>query len=189
MAQLNFYGVNTLPGTLEKDSFYFIPNGDYAESYVTDSSGNAKMIGNSAMINALIAAELANWSGSSNQVLIAADITTRDALAVGAEHNLMVVVVDASDDSTVDAGSALYAYDLATTTWYKLAEYESMDVVIQWADIQGRPTSTSAQIDSAVSQSHTHANKVVLDKITESPEGDMLYDGDPVKTQWAEKNW
>lgn len=189
MAQLKFYGVATLPAQLEADAFYFVQNGNYAESYVTNSSGVARMIGNSAMINALIAAELANWTGSSNQVQIAADMPARDALAANATHNLMVVVIDASGDPTVDSGSALYAYDLASTTWFKLAEYESMDVVIDWNYIQNGPSSTAAQIDTAVSQAHSHSNKAVLDKLSESAGGDLLYDGEGLKPQWVSKDW
>lgn len=189
MAQLKFYGVATLPAQLEADAFYFVQNGNYAESYVTNSSGVARMIGNSAMINALIAAELANWTGSSNQVQIAADIAARDALASTATHNLMVVVINASDDPTVDSGSALYAYDLASATWFKLAEYESMDVVVQWGDIQGGPVSTPAAIDTAVSQAHSHTNKAVLDKLSEDGNGDLLYGGAGLKTQWESKDW
>ena len=189
MAQLKFFGVATLPAQLEADAFYFVQNGNYAESYVTNNSGVARMIGNSAMINALIAAELANWTGSSNQVQIAADMTARDALASTATHNLMVVVIDASGDPTVDSGSALYAYDLASTTWFKLAEYESMDIVVQWGDIQGGPSSTPAQIDSAVSQSHSHSNMAQLNKIGEDGNGGLTYGGVAVKTQWEQKTW
>lgn len=53
MAALNFYKVTVLPTVLEPDTFYFVANGDYAESYVTDNVGVAKKIGNSAMIETL----------------------------------------------------------------------------------------------------------------------------------------
>lgn len=54
MAQIRFFKVATLPGTLEPDSFYFVENGSYSESYLTNSAGVARSIGNSTMINALI---------------------------------------------------------------------------------------------------------------------------------------
>lgn len=189
MAQLKFYAATALPPTLEADAFYYIENGAYAESYVTNNAGVAKMIGNSVMINALVAQALANWSGGSNQLLIAADIAARDALAATADANLMVLVVDASGDPTVTSGSALYAYDFNATTWYKLAEYESMDVVVQWGDIQGGPVSLPAAIDTAVSQAHSHSNKTVLDKLSEDVSGDLLYGGAALKTQWETKDW
>lgn len=53
MAVLNFYKVTALPPVLEPDTFYFVSNGDYAESYLTTNAGVLKKIGNSAMIEAL----------------------------------------------------------------------------------------------------------------------------------------
>lgn len=188
MAQVKFFKVTSLPGTLQPDSFYFVENGSYTESYLTNSSGVARAIGNSAMINALIETALANWSGEASALDIVADIAARDALIVTLDRNAMILVIDASADPTVDAGSALYAYAASTDTTYKLAEYESMDVVVQWSSIQGRPASTPAQIDTAVSQSHTHANKAVLDKFSESG-GVLQYSGAPITTEWATNNW
>lgn len=189
MAVLNFYKVTSLPSTLVADAFYYVENGNYAESYLTDENGVAKMVGNSTMINALIAAELANWSGVSSQVVIVADLSARNALAQEAEANLMVLVLDASDDATVDEGSALYAYALASETWYKIAEYEAMDVSVSWGDITGGPSSTPVQIDDAVTKAHQHTNKTALDKVGEDANGDMTYNGAAVKTQWQVKNW
>lgn len=186
---LKFYGLAALPDPLEADAFYYIENGTYAEAYITNSSGVARMVGNSSMINALIANELSNWTGASSQVIIVADIAARDDLAASAESNLMVLVLDASADATVDSGSALYAYSKSAATWYKVAEYESMDVVVAWDDISGRPTSSSAQIDDAVSKAHQHSNMAQLSKIGEDGSGNMTYDGSAVKTQWIEKNW
>lgn len=186
---LKFYGLSALPGTLEPDAFYYIENGTYAEAYITNSAGVARMVGNSTMINALIAAELSQWTGSSSQVTIVADIAARNALTADAETNLMVVVLDASDDPTVDSGSALYAYSLSADTWYKLSEYESMDVTVAWDDISGKPSSTAAQIDSAVSQAHQHTNKAQLDKVGEDANGNLTYNGSAVKTQWIDKAW
>ncbi len=181
-AKTKFFKVSTLPGTLEADAFYFVENGNYAESYVTNSAGVARMIGNSNMINALIDNKLAGL----NALEIVADITARDALTLSA--NAMVLVTDASGDSTVDSGAALYAYDKANDTFTKVSEYESMDVVVSWTNIQGRPTSTPSQIDQAVANSHTHANKTNLDKISEDADGEITYDGEPVR-RWDTTNW
>lgn len=187
--QIRFNKVSVLPSTLEKDSFYYVENGTYAESYLTDSNGVAKSVGNSAMINALIAAALADWETAEDSVQIVPDIAARDALAAAADRNLMILVVDATGDPTVGAGSALYAYDFTTTTMYKIAEYESMDVTLNWVDIVGRPTSTPAQIDSAVAQSHAHTNKAVLDQFSENAQQQPLFRGQPIKSQWDTLNW
>ncbi len=188
MALVKFYKVATLPGTLEPDSFYYVENGSYAESYLTNSSGVARAVGNSAMINALVADALAGWSGDAGALDIVSDIAARDVLTSTLDRNAMILVLDASDDPTVDAGSALYAFAASTETIYKVAEYESMDVVVQWASIQGGPSSTPAQIDTAVSQTHTHSNKATLDKFSESG-GQVLYDGSPIQANWETANW
>lgn len=188
MAQVRFYKVTTLPGTLQPDSFYYVENGSYAESYLTNSAGVARAVGNSAMINALISEALANWSGSASTVQIVADIAARDALIATLDTNAMILVVDASADPTVEAGSALYAYDATAEEVYKIAEYESMDVVLSWADIVDGPSSSPAQIDSAVSQAHSHSNKATLDLIGADADG-MTYNGQGVTTRWTTNNW
>lgn len=53
MANVKFYKVVTLPVVTEANSFYFVENGDYSESYLTDDSGVPKKIGNTQMIEAL----------------------------------------------------------------------------------------------------------------------------------------
>lgn len=188
MAQVKFYKVTTLPGSLEANAFYYVENGNYAESYLTNNAGEARAVGNTAMINALIDAALANWSGAASTVSIVPDIAARDALIATLEANAMILVVDATGDPTVTAGSALYAYAFDTETTYKIAEYESMDVVLQWSDLQGGPTSTPAQIDNAVSMAHSHANKATLDKLGEDAEG-LLFNGVGVGSRWATTNW
>lgn len=186
MALVKFYKVETLPGVLEPDSFYYVENGNYAESYLTNSTGVARSVGNSAMITALVNAAITDALTDYNSLEVVADIAARDALELG--RNALVLVIDASADPTVDTGSALYAYVEADDSWVKVAEYESMDVVIQWASIQGGPSSSPAQIDTAVSQAHTHTNKAVLDKFTESA-GQPQYDGQPIKSSWETANW
>lgn len=181
MAALNFYKVTTLPGTLQPNSVYFVLNGTYAETYVTDASAAGKSVGNTAMIQA-VAAGL----GGSSQVEVVANIAARDALTL--TKNTMVLVVSAVGDPTVASGAALYVWIQADTAYTKVAEYESMDVVLQWANIQGKPTSTAAAIDGAVTNSHTHSNKVSLDKIGESG-GLMTYNGAVVTTQWVATDW
>jgi hypothetical protein len=50
---LNFYKVLSLPATLQANSMYFVQNGNYAETYITDSSGASKKVGNTQMIQEL----------------------------------------------------------------------------------------------------------------------------------------
>lgn len=188
MAQLKFFKVSVLPSTFEGDSFYYVANGTYAESYLTNSAGVPKSVGNSSMINALIQSALADFKAQGNTVEIVANIAARNTLTTGSQKNLMVLVIDATGDPTVASGSALYAYAHDSTTTYKVAEYESMDVTLDWSKIIGRPTSSVTQIDNAVSLAHSHANKVVLDKISDVG-GALNYNGAPVTTDWTTNNW
>ncbi len=184
MSNMNFHQVASVPATPENDSFYFINDGvsDYAEAYLTDDAGVAKMIGNSTMINQLIAAAL----NATSMIELVADITARDALTLAA--NGLVLVTDASADPSVDAGAAMYFYDQATDTYIKVTEFESLDVTVNWGDIAGGPTSTPAAIDTAVAASHTHTNLATLDNLSEGADGCLKYNGNPVQS-WATNNW
>jgi hypothetical protein len=180
---LRFNQVTTLPGTLTPSTFYFVANGTYAESYLTDAAGVAKSIGNSVMINSLIDTRLADF----NATEVVTDIAARNALASGAQRNFTVLVTDATGDDTVASGSAMYVWVETSGTWVKIAEYESMDLVLEWANIQGKPTSTPTQIDEAVSASHTHANKALLDGLSSDSDG-LMVNGNYVQS-WTTANW
>lgn len=184
--ELKIYRETALPATLENDSIYFVTNStnsDLIECYVTNSSGTVRRLINEADVEALIATEIANASNLS----IVADIPARDALEP--TSTVSVYVEDASDDTTVDSGGAYYIYNTSSSSWIKTAEAESMDVSLNWTDIQGGPTSTPAQIDAAVSNSHTHANKTQLDKVGENSNGNLTYDGNLPYTGWETTNW
>lgn len=184
MAEVKFFKVASLPATLQADAWYLVANGSYAETYVTDNAGNAKMVGNSTMTNQLIAAQLSGLS----QTYIVADIAARNALTATLNRNAVIQVVNATADATVASGGATYLWDDANNVSIKISEFESMDVVVQWNGIQGKPTSTPAQIDAAVTNSHTHANKPQLDKIGEDASGVATYNGDHIKN-WNLVNW
>ena len=94
----------------------------------------------------------------------------------------LVMVVDASADSTVTSGWAIYrrlvgSSDLTQlSSWQKIAEAESIDVTVTWDSISGKPNNTAAEIEQAVTDDHTHANKEVLDLITYDTAG-LKYNG------------
>jgi hypothetical protein len=182
MAKINFQKVTSLPGTLAANTFYFVVSGAVAESYLTDAAGVAKSIGNTAMINGLINAQLSGL----NQIQIVATIAERNAL--NPTRNIQVLVQDATGDPTVSAGAATYIYNYSATTWVKIAEYESLDATVSWSNVSGRPTSSPGAIDAAVAISHSHGNKAALDKISEDGAGDMTYNGDAVQ-KWQTNNW
>lgn len=186
MTALKFHKVTTLPGTLDGNALYFVQNGTFSETYVTNSAGVARAIGNSVMIQSIADARIALAMADLDVVQIVADITARNALTL--TRNAMVLVLDATGDSTVASGAALYAFRESTTSWIKLAEYESMDVTLTWGAISGRPTSAVSLIDDAVTKRHTHANLAVLDDLGDAA-GALTYGGDPVGASWSTLNW
>lgn len=187
MATMKFHKVTTLPGSLDADAIYLVQNGTIAETYATNSAGVARSVGNSAMINSLADARIALALANLNSIEIVADITARNVLAA-LDRNLMVLVQDATGDATVASGAAMYAFRNADNTWIKLTEYESLDVVVAWSSISGKPASAPALIDDAVSKRHAHSNAAYLDKIGEAS-GAMTYDGQPIGMAWSTTNW
>jgi len=187
MATYKIFKETALPGTLEANSIYLIaptakPN--YVEMYVTGTTNSiVKRVINSDDIQAMIDSSIANLS----EIQIVADITARDAL--NPDSNIQVLVQDASGDATVSAGAATYIYNVATSSWVKITEHESLDVILNWADIQGKPTSTVANIDDAVAKRHVHTNKTELDKIGENANGEITYNGVLPTIAWDSAGW
>ena len=72
-------------------------------------------------------------------------------------------------EGTTDVSSYFVQTAAAVTNsgWQKIAEGESLDVVVSWDSITGKPNSTPAAIDQAVADDHTHSNKAVIDKFTD----------------------
>ncbi len=94
---------------------------------------------------------------------IVANITERNALVL--TGNTPVLVIDASDDPNVNSGHAFYVYDFANTTWIKTSEQESLDLILDWINIQNKPTEFNP-----TPHGHTIANisglQAILDSIS-----------------------
>jgi hypothetical protein len=71
------------------------------------------------------------------EIKVVNTIADRDALLV--YEGLRVHVIDATADPTVDSGWAEYLWTGAE--WVKTAENESIDIVLDWANIQNKPSS------------------------------------------------
>ena len=89
------------------------------------------------------------------EVRIVANIAARNALT-GLFAGLNVYVTDATGDSTVSSGGAYYLYN--GSSWIKTAESESLDLVLSWANIQGKPTSLPANGGNADTVDNKHAS-------------------------------
>ena len=184
--QMRIERVNALPATLSGSTMYVVKSSEagLADVYFTNNDGTeARHVIKKSEITDMINTSIGNFTN----IQLAADITARDALSL--TRNALVLVLDATGDATVSNGAALYLYDVATTAWHKVSEFESMDVTLTWDAIQGRPTSTVAEIDDAVAKAHVHANKAQLDKIGEDADGVLQYNGAYIEAQIAVNEW
>lgn len=185
MTTVNLHQVTALPSSLEKFGIYYVSVGDnHTEIYVTGSNKNKpRRVLNESDINSLIATATSGL-GSLNVV---DDIAARNALSLDA--NGMVLVLDASADSTVASGAATYAYRVADKSWHKVSEAESLDVALSWANLTGKPSSSVSDIEAAVARKHSHANKTQLDKIGQDSNGNMTYGGKLPAIAWETLAW
>lgn len=166
--------VNALPSTLTPSTMYIVkgPAQALAEVvFVGNTVDEVRHIINQADINTMISNAVSQFSN----IEVLANIAGRNALAPN--RNVLALVLDATGDATVESGAALYVYEKANSSWIKVAEFESMDVTLTWDSIQGKPSSTPAQIDEAVNKAHSHANMAQLNKIGETVEGNLIYNG------------
>jgi hypothetical protein len=176
--------VAALPGTLAPSTLYFVSdavNADLMKVYLSDSTG--------ASVRHLLTKQevdiaISTAVSAANAMIRVADIAARDALTP--PGNMLVLVTDATGDPTVLTGAATYFWDGAV--WTKMTEFESVDVVQSWANLQGKPTSTVAAIDAAVAASHSHTNKAVLDLLTDNA-GALQYNGSPIATAYTAEAW
>lgn len=184
---LKIFRETALPGTLQPYSMYVVAptaKPDYIELYVTNAAGTqAKRIIDSEDIQSMIDTSIS----LANELLIVDDIAARNLIVPTTTK--YVYVKDATGDLTVSSGGATYLYDPIATSWVKVNEAESLDVVVTWASISGKPTSTPAAIDSAVANAHTHANKTQLDKISEDLGGNLTYDNSLPSIGWNSTGW
>lgn len=178
------YRETVLPSTLQPYALYYIKgqDKDYIEQYATDANANAIRVFDKGEVEKLIQEALVGVG----HLTVVTNIDARDAIA-NATNGTEVFVLDASKDDTVNAGGARYIRN--NDAWLKVAETESMDLVLDWTNLQNKPTSTVQAIDDAVAKAHTHTNKSELDKIGEDSNGNLTYGGKSVATEWASATW
>ncbi len=188
MSVVKLFRETALPSTLEANSIYFIAptaTPEFIEIYVV---GNTS----SVVKRTVTKSDVLQWinealSSAAQEVYIVNNIAARNAL--NPTRPTFAYVIDATGDSTVSSGGATYLYNPNTESWIKIAEWESMDLVIQWSSIQGRPTSSPADIDDAVSKRHTHTNMTQLNKIGEDSNGFLTYGGQYPRIAWNTTAW
>lgn len=186
MSKLRIERVNALPGTLTASTMYIVAaaTAGLADVYFSNADGSAaRHIISKDEISAMVADSISSF----NNILLVADITARNALTP--VRNVLCLVSDATGDATVAVGAAMYFYEFSTTTWVKVTEFESLDVVLNWASIQDKPASTVAEIDDAVARKHSHTNAAQLAKVGEDVNGDFTYNGAGIQAEIAVAAW
>lgn len=180
--------VTALPQTLQGSTMYIVKDADPTKAgvYFTNTDGTeARHVIDKTDVQSMINTSIADFSN----IQVVADIAARDTLGAGLTRNALVLAVDATGDTTVNTGAALYIYDLAAEAFTKVSEFESMDVVLEWSAIQGRPSSSVADIDDAVARKHSHTNLALLEKIGEDAQGKLMYNGQYPETYLATAQW
>lgn len=108
-------------GKINDDSLNLVSNGKLVESYLSEYIDQTT---HKVLLSALPDTVRAG-------VTYVADITARDALSAEQKKSL-AFVIDATADTTVTQGSAMYAWDASQNTgagaWVKIAEVESLDI-------------------------------------------------------------
>ncbi len=108
-------------GKISDDSLNLVDNGKLVESYLSEYIDQTT---HKVLLSALPDTVRAG-------VTYVADITARDALSAEQKKSL-AFVIDATADTTVTQGSAMYAWDASQNSgsgaWVKIAEVESLDI-------------------------------------------------------------
>lgn len=169
--------VNALPETLAAETIYLVKTGTELTLTVTGNTGEVVATTVSkADVDTAISTAIDSLD-TSNTVNFVADIDARNEMTP--TKSMFVYVADATADETVSAGAAMYLYDLSNETWHKVTEYESLDLVLSWDNISGKPESSAEDIDDAVATRHIHENATVLEMLSDI-DGQLLYNGVPV---------
>ena len=177
MATFSIVKASVKPTTFQPNTLYIVNNitSGQAELYFSSSDGT-KLIPTlnstsvSSQITTLVTAAAAG--GDFSQLEVVANIAARNALVL--DKNTLVYVLDTTADGAT--GEAMYLYQFSTTSYKKLF---SSTTSAAWANITGKPTSTPAAIDSSVTASHNHTNKTVLDKLSQTADGFLSFNGGP----------
>ena len=135
--------VHDANGKIDDGSLNVVSSGKIVESYLSDYIDTTT---HKVLLSALPDTVRAG-------VVYVADITARDALSAEQKKSL-AFVIDASDDSTVTQGAAMYGWDASANSgageWIKIAEVESLDLNV--AEIEC--SYTNAQAAGAVMYDH-----------------------------------
>lgn len=118
---------------------------------------------------------MVNLPSNIKEIRVVPDIATRDAITEKFA-GLKVLVLDAfSDPEVAEHTSAEYTW--TGSAWFK--NVSTSNVVLDWTNIQGKPSSNPSAIDLAVMESHLHSNPLILEGLGED-NGNLTFKGKPV---------
>lgn len=98
--------------------------------------------------------------------------TFGDMMGVVPEFNTFAYVRDNTGGPGTQGLPATYVYETEQANWIPVS---SGSAEVSWDSIMGRPIATPAQIDQAVSMSHSHGNMTVLNKLSSTTEGQLTF--------------
>jgi len=90
------------------------------------------------------------------QTYVVTDLTARNALTG----------LVSGDTCYLTSNGDSYIYN--GSTWVLMADADWANISLDWTNIVGRPTSSVANIDDAVTKKHSHVNQTILDNTTAS---------------------
>lgn len=172
--------VNVLPETREADTMYVVkaPGATEAQlvfvgSDITQQVGIIDRISIEQLIEEAVEGVTSVYFRDTYALMLSAKPTA----------NGLVYVLDTTGDPLGNGASAVYLYNKQTDAFQRFPNMGGGGVTptdVTWAQILGKPVSTPAQLDKAVTDSHIHSNKLVLDRLTEDAQQKLTFRGLPV---------
>lgn len=174
-----------LPVGTEPNTLYLIAKEDRPDlplsAYVTDKENQLRTLFSMDVVDEAIRGAVEEGVNTRLLSKVVADLTERDALELASDALVLVRNNDYVPGAQ-QQGPMCYFFVHETREWFPIAG--GSGGVASWETIYGKPVSSVASIDEAVTQRHTHGNKEVLDQIGETNDGRLTYKGAPLGNVW-----
>ncbi len=197
----NVHCVNTLPASLDGDTFYFVKDG--AEKMSVTATNPDGTTAYRTHTSADILAMIATGVGGVNHLGVVATLSDLEPLEADGKVKY-VVVADATTgsfkrldpitmvpttvtgDDTITSTTkknAWYVYSPTDGGWLKTGEGENLDTVLDFSELTG-----IENVLTAIAKMHEHTNAAVLNALSDVG-GDLYYGGNIVSSVSYTNNW